>query len=307
MRLKANHLDNIYGNENERIDFMSETSYNVSGQFNNKALKDFLAFYHLGGEKLKNASFLVNNKEVYNLGQILKQDDIITILYEEDIDFPVFKKYPNIVYEDDYLLIVNKPKGLMVHPDSKDKNGCLVNMVAWYYFKKGIKRSIKYLHRIDTDTTGLVIFAKDILTAAYFNFLISEHIVKRTYLAIVSGFLELESGLIDEPIGEDRHDNQRRRVSKTGKRAVTHYETLKQLAHRYSLVKLVLETGRTHQIRVHMRYLGHPLAGDTLYGGSTKYIERQALHSFSLDFKHPYTFEDMHIEAPLPQDMEKLI
>ena len=286
---------------------MSDTSYVVLEKFNNNKLADFLAFYHLGNEKIKSASFQINNKDVFNLSQIIKTGDIITISIDEDIDFPIFKKYPNIVYEDDYLLIVNKPKGLMVHPDSKDKNGCLVNMVAWYYFKHNIKRSVKYLHRIDTDTTGLVIFAKDILTASYFNYLIGEHIIKRTYLAIVSGSLIPDKGTINEPIGEDRHDNQRRRVSKTGKMAITHYETIKNLKHNYSLVKLVLETGRTHQIRVHMKYLGHPLAGDLLYGGSTKYIERQALHSSSLDFLHPYTFEKMHLEAPIPSDMEKLI
>lgn len=286
---------------------MSETSYNVNKKFNNKTLKDFLEFYHLGGEKLEKSSFLVNNKAVYNKSIVLKENDIITIIYDECIDFPMLKKYPNVLYEDDYLLIVNKPAGLLVHPDSKDKNGCLVNMVAWYYHKKGINRSIKYLHRIDTDTTGIVLFAKDILTASYFNYLISEHKITRTYLAIISGSLENKIGTIDEAIGEDRHDNQRRRVSKTGKRAITHYEVIKELSHHYTLAKVVLETGRTHQIRVHFRYLGHPLVGDLLYGGSTKYISRQALHSFSVDFDHPYTFEKMHIEAPIPNDMGKLI
>lgn len=286
---------------------MSETSYNVSEKFNNKTLEDFFKFYHLGSSKLDEVSILINNKDIYNLKTVLKTNDVLTLVYDEDIDFPMLKKYPNIVYEDDYLLIVNKPKNLMVHPDAKDKNGCLVNMVAWYYYKNGIKRSIKYLHRIDTDTTGLVMFAKDILTASYFNYLISEHQIKREYLAIVSGILEPKNGIIDAPIGEDRHDNQRRRVSKTGKRAVTHYETIKELAHHYSLVSMVLETGRTHQIRVHMKYLGHPLAGDTLYGGGVRYIDRQALHSYRLEFYHPYTFLPMKLEAPIPRDMEVLI
>lgn len=286
---------------------MSETSYNVHNKFNNKTLKDFLSFYHLGADKIASSRFLLNNKDIKDFNVVLKSNDILTIIIDEDIDFPMLKKYPNIIYEDEYLLIVNKPKGIMVHPDSKDKNGCLVNMVAWYYFKKGIKRSIKYLHRIDTDTTGLVIFAKDILTASYFNYLISQHEIKRGYLAIVSGELPNNHGTIDEPIGEDRHDNQRRRVSKTGKRAITHYEVLKSLAHHYSLVKLSLETGRTHQIRVHMRYIGHPLAGDILYGGSTKYIDRQALHSYTLDFLDPYNFVPLHFEAEIPNDMKRLI
>lgn len=286
---------------------MSITSYNVDEKFNNMTLNDFFNFYHLGKTKLKSINVVVNNKDIKNFNQVIKTNDIISIEYDEDIDFPIYKKYPNIVYEDEYLLIVNKPKNLMVHPDSKDKNGCLVNMVAWYYFKNNIKRSVKYLHRIDTDTTGLVIFAKDILTASYFNYLISIHEIKRTYLAIVSGELIPSSGIIDAPIGEDRHDNQRRRVSKTGQSAITHYETIKLLPHHYSLVKLELETGRQHQIRVHLKYIGHPLVGDVLYGGSTRYISRQALHSYSLDFLHPYDFKNIHIEAPLPKDMEDLI
>lgn len=285
---------------------MSVSNYIINDKFNNLRLSDFFKHYHLSASKLNNIEILVNNK-IANMNMVIKGGDILSISYDEEIDFPLNKGHLDIVYEDDYLLIVNKPAGIMVHPDSKDKDGCLVNIVANYFKAKGINRNVRYLHRIDTDTTGLVMFAKDILTASYFNYLISLHEIKRTYIAIASGKIDPPSGVIDEPIGEDRHHNQRRRVSKTGKRAITNYEVIKLIPHNYSLVELVLQTGRTHQIRVHMKYIGHPLAGDLLYGGSNKYIKRQALHSYKLDFLHPYTDEEIHLEAPIPNDMKELI
>lgn len=285
---------------------MSSTSYIVSESFNDTYLSDFFKYYHASKAKLKNLKIYVNEKEISKDIKIFN-GDIITILDDEKIDFLPLDKKLDIAYEDDYLLIINKPNGVMVHPDMKDKNGCLVNMVAKYYKDNNINRTIKYLHRIDTDTTGLIMFAKDLLTASYLNYLISIHEIKRSYLAIVSGHLDKEKGTISAPIGEDRHHNQRRRVSKTGKEAITHYEVIQELKHNYSLVKLDLETGRTHQIRVHMKYIGHPLAGDELYGGSLKYIKRQALHSYELNFLHPYTKNPIHIIAPIPFDMKKLI
>ncbi|MGM9972377.1 MAG: RluA family pseudouridine synthase [Anaeroplasmataceae bacterium] len=283
-----------------------QTNYVINKTFNNKTLDEFLKYYHLSLNKINDIEILLNNKECSSK-TILKENDILSIITKEEIDFSPMPGNLDIIYEDDYLLIINKPAGILVHPDSKDKTGCIVNLVANYYQSMGKNMQVRYLHRIDTDTTGLLMFAKDILTASYFNYLISIHSIKRTYLAIVCGNMEIKEGIIDEPIGEDRHHNQRRRVSKTGKKAITHYEVIGNLAHNYSLVKLVLETGRTHQIRVHMKYIGHPLAGDLLYGGSIKYINRQALHSYMLDFKHPYTNEDIHLEAPIPLDMKKII
>ncbi len=283
-----------------------QTNYVVNEFFNNKKISDFFDYYHLSKSKIHDAMIYHNNNLVYN-NVVLKTGDIITISKEEEIDFIPMKGKIDIVYEDDYLLIINKKAGIMVHPDSKDKSGCLVNLVANYYLEKGYNMQVRYLHRIDTDTSGLIMFAKDILTASYFNYLISLHQIKRCYLAIVCGNILERKGTIDNPIGEDRHHNQRRRVSKTGKKAITHYEVIKELKHNFSLVKVLLETGRTHQIRVHMKYIGHPLAGDELYGGSLKYIKRQALHSYSLDFLHPYDFKEMHLEAYIPSDMNKLI
>lgn len=284
---------------------MNETNYVIRSNFDKLRINDFLEYYHVGNNKIKKLKFMVNNKEA-SLSSILFKDDILTIIDDEEIDFIGENKSLDIVYEDEYLLIINKPAHILVHPDDKSKGGSICNMVASYYKKNNINHSIKYLHRIDIDTTGLLMFAKDLVTSSIMNYKISLHEVKREYLAIVSGVIS-EEGVIDKPIGEDRHHNQRRRVSMTGQSAITFYKPIKRLAHNYTLLSLVLKTGRTHQIRVHMKYLGHPLAGDLLYGGSDKYIKRQALHSYHLEFIHPITEDVIDLYAKVPLDMQKLM
>lgn len=285
---------------------MGICNYIVDKKFNKVKLIDFLSFFHLGKNKMKKCDYLVNNKES-SLDIVLNIGDIISIDDHENIDFIPGGGSLDILYEDEYFLIINKPSGILVHPDDKNKLGTICNMVAKYYKENNINHSVKYLHRIDIDTTGILMFAKDLLTSSYMNYLISIHEVRRVYLAITSGTLEPKDGIIDMPIGEDRHHKQRRRVSKTGERAITLYKTLKELEHNYSLIEVILETGRTHQIRVHMKYLGHPLAGDMLYGGSLKHIKRQALHSYKVEFSHPFKEETIKIEAKIPNDMKKLI
>ena len=285
---------------------MSETCYQVNEKFNNMHIRNMLEFYHLGKEKRAKCEFLLNNNYA-TIETMVRTGDVLTIILDEEIDFIPENKHLNIIYEDEYLLIVDKPAGLMVHPDSKSKTGCLVNYVAGYYKALGINRSVKYLHRIDTDTSGLVMFAKDVLTASYFNYLISTHEIKRSYYAIISGVMNPEEGVIDLPIGEHRHINGKRRVSKTGQSAITYYKTVKKLKGGNSLVFVTLSTGRNHQIRVHFSHFNHPLLGDLMYGGSQKQIKRQALHSAVLDFCEPYTFKSIHLESPLPKDMKSLL
>ncbi len=284
---------------------MSETCYYVNSSFNNKKIIDFLDFYHLGKDKKALCTFYLNGNYA-TLNSILKSDDILMISYEEDIDFVCNHKHIDILYEDEHILIINKPAGIMVHPDDKLKDGTLSNYVAGYYEAKGIRRSVKYLHRIDTMTSGCVIFAKDILTQSYYNYLISNHEIKRTYLLVCKGILEQKSGTINLPIGKDRHVNGKRRVSDGGQNAITHYKVLKY-AKNNSVVEASLETGRNHQIRVHFAHIGHPLLGDMLYGGPMNLIQRQALHSYRLSLKDAYTNEDINIEAPIPKDILKLL
>ncbi len=235
----------------------------------------------------------------------LSANDIISITLDEEIDFNCDNKKLDIIYEDDYLLIINKPNNIIVHPDDKNKNGSLCNIVANYYKNKGYNLHVRYAHRLDIETTGIVIFCKDILTMAYMNHIISTHEIKRYYRAFVTGKLKDKKGTINLPIGEDRHHKQRRRVSKTGQAAVTHYKVIKEYKD-YSLLEILLETGRTHQIRVHFSHIGHPLLGDELYGGDKKKINRVALHSYKVEFIHPVTKKIVSLVKKLSFDMKKL-
>ncbi len=283
--------------------------YKVNEKFNNKTITDFLIFYHLASSKrenlFKDKSIKINNIVSKNTS-IIKTDDIIEITYQEEIDFLILKQDIDIIYEDEYFLIINKPLNIIVHPDSKEKNGTLTNMVAYYFEKNNINSNIRYVHRLDEETTGIIMFTKDALTQSYMNHLFSLHEVKRIYLALCGGIFTLKEGTINAKIGEDRHHNKRRRISKTGQDAITNYEVIKEFKN-YSLVKLSLETGRTHQIRVHMQSIGHSLLGDELYSGNMKEIKRVALHSAEIVFYHPYNFKIIHLESKLPFDMQKLV
>lgn len=269
---------------------------------------DFLRDFGLSKSKIYTL-FLENrikiNQKPCGRETLLKLGDVISITESEEIDFPCDNKKLDIIYEDAYLLIVNKPAHLLVHPDDKKKNGTLCNVVANYYKNRGYDLTVKYAHRLDMDTTGILIFCKDMLCMSRMNQMISRHIVKRYYLAFVGGRLAVKKGSIDLPIGEDRHHNSRRRVSATGQRAVTHYEVIKEYSD-FSLVKILLETGRTHQIRVHFSYIGHPLLGDALYYGSCQRIKRTALHSYKVEFCHPITGEAISLTKDLPYDMRLL-
>ncbi|MFI3329220.1 MAG: RluA family pseudouridine synthase [bacterium] len=279
--------------------------YNYIVNNNTNTIEDFLKYYSLGKTKYKLIKSIYVNNVKSNLKTKINNNDNITIDFEEQIDFIPQDHKLNILYEDDYLLLVDKDVNLLVHPDSKDKLDTLVNYVASYYKSKNEFRQVHYLHRIDTDTSGIVMFAKDFLTTSKMAKLIESHEVARTYLTLVEGIVK-KDGTINEPIGEDRHHNQRRRVSKTGKDAITDYKVIKQY-NNYTLLEVKLRTGRTHQIRVHMSYIKHPLLGDELYFGNKKLIKRQALHSHSVEFIHPITNKNIIVKSELKSDMKKLV
>ena len=194
----------------------------------------------------------------------------------------------------------------MVHPDQKDGKGTLANGVAYYYERRGMKNRVRYIHRLDTETSGGIIFAKTYLAHSLLDYWLSEKKIRRWYVALVSGTLKTKKGKIDAPIGRDRHHGARRRVSSTGDRALTYYQ-LKRQYQGYALVELELKTGRTHQIRVHMSHLGHPLLGDVLYGGAKDKMKRLALHSARIEMLHPITREPLMLHIPIPNDMKRWI
>lgn len=288
---------------------MDEIKIVISKEYNNKTIKEFLKLNNIGRGKVE--SIRVNkqtfiNGEYKHLDTILNENDVLTILIDEEIDYVPLEKTLKTAYEDDYILIVYKPINMLVHPDDNSNNKTLCNMVANYYKSNNIKRKVRYIHRIDKETSGLVIFVKDFISEAILLKDIENHNIKRSYLALVEGTFKPEKGVIVAPIGQDRHKNGKMCVSNTGKDAITEYKVMKVIDD-YSVVKFNLKTGRTHQIRVHSSFKKHPLLGDVLYGGNMQYINRVALHSYEVELIHPFTKEKIEVKSSLPTDFIKLI
>jgi 23S rRNA pseudouridine1911/1915/1917 synthase len=222
----------------------------------------------------------------------------LKLFSEEEIN--VVPEYQNVdpIYEDDHLIVFNKPAGMDTHPNAPGQTGTLANAAAFHMQSNGEVTGPRHVHRLDRDTTGAVLFAKNALTGAILDKMIEERAIKRTYLAIADGMIRQKKGTINKPIGRDRHHATRRRVSETGQPAITHFKVLERIREdNLTLVQCSLDTGRTHQIRVHFSDFGHPLAGDSLYGGSDAF-HRQALHAVKLEFTHPFTQEKIICHAP---------
>lgn len=214
-----------------------------------------------------------------------------------------------IIYEDEDLMIVDKPANMPIHPSQGNYDNTLANAVAWHYQKENRPFVYRCINRLDRDTTGLLILAKNAYSAALLSHMVGNREIHRTYLAIATGRTQA-SGIITAPIGRvDGSTIEREVNSEHGEYACTHYQTLAHTTiaeNEYSLVSLQLETGRTHQIRVHMKHIGHPLPGDFLYCPDYSIINRQALHSHKLAFLHPITKEQLVFTSPLPEDMGKI-
>ena len=219
----------------------------------------------------------------------------------------------DILYEDDYVLVVNKPKDMVVHPSAGHTSGTLVNAVMAHCGEhlSGINGVLRpgIVHRIDKDTTGALLICKDDVVHRDLAEQLKEHSIKRRYRAVVQGNLKEDEGTVNAPVG--RHPTDRKKMAinhKNGKEAITHYKVLERFG-QATYIECRLETGRTHQIRVHMASLGHPLLGDTVYGSSKNpyHLQGQALHAMILGFVHPITGEYLEFEAPLPEYFSKLL
>lgn len=245
------------------------------------------------------------NGELVTKQTILKADDYIMIDISnfEGLDYLPYEYDIKILYEDDYLLIVNKPSGFIIYPDSKEKNGTMANIIANYYFKNGQNHTIRHCHRLDTDTTGCLIYAKDLITQSAMEKLFYENKVTKNYLAIVEGNV-LTDVVITSPIGKDRHQNGKMVISKTGKATKTICQVV---AHnqKASLLKIKIETGRTHQIRVHLANINHPIYGDALYGAISK--GKVMLHCNNISFTHPILGKKIDIVAPIFSDFKTIL
>lgn len=210
-----------------------------------------------------------------------------------------------IIYEDNHLMILNKVAGQVTVPSVKQRETSLANGILYYYRLKNLPYTVHIVTRLDRDTSGLVLVAKHQYAHSLLANLQLENKIGRVYVGFVAGYLKIKQGMINAPIGRSAHSIIEREVNKQGQKAITHYKVLKEYPD-YSYVEVRLETGRTHQIRVHFSYLGHSLIGDDLYGKESKYIKRQALHCKILKFTHPITQEELYIDAPLPMDLLKM-
>ena len=276
-------------------------------------LKDVLKNYFQISDRLlvklkHEQKILLNNKPAY-IDMIVKTDDVISVYidFEESNDniAPV-KMNLEIVYEDEALLIINKNSNMPIHPSMDHYDDSLSNGIRFYFDSIGLKKKVRPVNRLDKDTSGLVVFAKNeyIQECLIRQMKIGEF--KKEYIAICSGTFKEKSGIINAPITRKENSIIERCVSENGEKAITHYEVIKEY-NDYSVVKCILETGRTHQIRVHMSYIGHPLLGDTLYGTTSTLISRQALHAYKISFVHPITKHDLEFTSKIPQDFVELV
>ncbi|MFC5557990.1 RluA family pseudouridine synthase [Ureibacillus thermophilus] len=255
---------------------------------------------------------MVNGKEVKAKYKV-KEGDVVEIEVPEPEELEVIPENLDldIVYEDEDVIVVNKPKGMVVHPAPGHMTGTLVNGLM-YHCKdlSGINGVLRpgIVHRIDKDTSGLLMVAKNDMAH---NGLVEQLVnktVTRKYTALVHGHIPHNKGTIDAPIGRDPKDRQKQAVVDNGKEAITHFQVLERFGGKYTLVECKLETGRTHQIRVHMKYIGYPLVGDPKYGPKkTIDFGGQALHAGVLGFIHPRTKEYLEFEVPLPEDFMNLL
>lgn len=256
--------------------------------------------------KLINNRMVILNEKSCDTRIKPKINDVIMIYldYEEDtFNVKPTKMNLDIVYEDEGILVINKNAGMTVHPSLRHYYNSLSNGVRYYFDKIGLNKKIRPVNRLDKDTSGLVVFAKNEYIQECLIKQMSNNVFKKEYLCIISGRLEKRSGTIKLPIARKERSIIERCVKDDGQVAITHYDVIKEKEN-YSLVKCILETGRTHQIRVHMSYIGHPLIGDTLYGCKSNLIARQALHCYKLSFINPVSNERINLKCDLPSDMK---
>ncbi|MCI9168250.1 MAG: RluA family pseudouridine synthase [Dorea sp.] len=254
-------------------------------------------------------SILVNGNHYY-MCDTLTEGDILSVRIQEDKcsqKIPPARLPLDIVYEDEDIIVINKPAGMPIHPSMNNYTNSMANGLAWYYSRQHKPFVFRCCNRLDRDTSGLTVVAKHLVSASILSAMTRRRQMHREYLAITRGKVSPEEGTIRAPLSREPGTIIKRTVDFVhGEEAVTHYR-LAGYWNDHSLVLLHLETGRTHQIRIHMKYLGYPLIGDYLYNPDTAYISRQALHSHRLSFSHPVTGEPMTFTAPLPDDMSAVL
>jgi len=286
-------------------------TYTIDSSTAGQKLGDFLRTFGFTHHILRHIKetengILLNGHPAFLTVRLNEGDFIrVRLLEETSTEVLIPTRLPfQIVYEDEDLIVINKPANMPIHPSFQNHGNTLADALAWYFQEKGQSFVYRCINRLDRDTTGLLIVAKHMLSAAILSAMMVERTIHRTYLALVEG-LPPEYGIIDAPIGRTADSAMLREVNyETGESAVTHFHRLDS-RNGLSLIQCKLETGRTHQIRVHMKHLGYPLIGDYLYNPDYSRMNRQSLHSYRLSFTHPITGIPMNFELPLPDDMKK--
>ncbi len=289
----------VESDETKRIDaYISENS-----EYSRTAVQRFIEENKItvNGKKEK-ASYKVQNGDKIEI-----EEEPAKEIELKAQDIPL-----EILYEDNDIIVVNKPKGMVVHPANGNPDGTLVNAIMSICKDSlsGIGGEIRpgIVHRLDKNTSGAIIIAKNDKAHINLSEQLKNHEIKKTYIALVRGIVKENNATINMPIGRSKKDRKKMDVDKNGKEAITHFKVLKRFAD-CTLLEINIETGRTHQIRVHLSHIGYPIIGDDVYSnGKNKWnIEGQCLHAKSLDFKHPINGKSMHVEAPIPEYFEKII
>lgn len=260
--------------------------------------------------KLKSSnSIYINDVSVF-INYKIQVNDILTIIENSKEDssniVPNSNIKLNILYEDDFLLIVDKSSNLPVHPSILHYEDSLSNAVKYHFDKIDLYKKIRPVNRLDKDTSGIVIFAKNEYIQECLVKQMKQNVFKKKYLAVLSGILEKDSGTISAPIARKNDSIIEREIREDGDLAISHFKVLERF-NNMTLVEYTLETGRTHQLRVHSKYIGHPIVGDSLYGLQSPLISRQALHAYEVSFVHPINKEKMLIHSNLPDDIKRLV
>lgn len=290
-----------------------EFNYTVNTPNLYNTVRDVLKNYFLVSSrlllKLKNNNCVFLNNKKCSINSTISLGDIVSFSldYEEDNSNIVATNIPlNIVYEDECLLIINKQPNVAIHPSMLHYDNSLSNGVKFYFDSIGLKKKIRPVNRLDRNTSGLVIFAKNEYVQEFLIKQMKNNTFSKEYLAILEGILNKKKRTIIAPIARKKDSIIERCVDESGDFSITHYKVIKEF-NNLSLVNFKLETGRTHQIRVHSSYIGHPILGDDLYGNKSSLIYRQALHSYKISFIHPKTREKMCFEIDLPKDMINIL
>lgn len=290
----------------------SFATYKVIKEHEGLTLEEYLkTILQYSGRKIQKLTrqkgIFLNGKKVF-LQRKVKSQDVLRVLIAQDMTYGVEPEEGSIeiLYEDDYMLVVNKPAYQLVHPTGQTTKGTLANYLAYYLQQQGVITTIRPVHRLDRETSGCVIFAKDDRSQFILEQQLKDRTLKRVYWALVKGIVHPPSATIDVPIGFHPTMANRRAVREKGDPAITHYHTLHNFSET-SLVELRLDTGRTHQIRVHLAHIGYPLLGDGMYGIRTSLLTRQALHASSVSFNHVKDQNEITVQAPLPLDLARAI